>query len=126
MVETVGFCPRPGCRNRSKGPCEACRQRTQRHHDERRGTRTQRGYDNRWLTFSKARLARFPWCVGFPEGFHGAARVLAECTDHRIPLRQRPELKYVESNLQSLCFTCNTRKAVALEGGFGRAREATT
>jgi len=89
--------------------------------DERRGTRTERGYDNRWLAFSKARLSQNPWCVGYPKGYHGRNRVLAQCTDHIESLRKRPDLKFAEENLQSLCFECNTRKAVELEGGFGRA-----
>ena len=35
----------------------------------------------------------------------------SECVDHFIPIRDNPKLAYVNSNLISCCFQCNTLKA---------------
>lgn len=54
-------------------------------------------------------------------GAHGRLEV-----DHILPVRDRPDLGFVLSNLQSLCGSCHSRKT-RLEIGLGRddpAREA--
>ena len=110
------FCATPGCPRRvPHGHCAAHRQAKER----LRGTRQERGYTNEWLRYSKARLARHPWCVGYPAGIH-AIRTLADVTDHILSARQRPDLFWDETNHQSLCGNCNRTKAIELEGGFGR------
>jgi len=75
----------------------------------------------RWRKLSKLRLARNPWCAGFPPGVHGAVGKLADCTDHILPARLYPEKFFQEENLQSLCNTCNDLKRNEEEGGFGRS-----
>lgn len=117
MPEPRRFCSAPGCGELvAHGRCLRHRQ----HYERQRGSRHQRGYTNRWAQYSRARLARHPWCVGFPEGAHGTERVLADVTDHIHSARSHPELFWTESNHASLCRACNTRKAIQLEGGFGR------
>ena len=112
----LGICVEPGCPVRANGRCPAHR----RAKDQRRGTRHQRGYTNRWADYSKARLARHPWCVGYPVGHHAGLPVLATCTDHILSAKARPDLFWDEANHQSLCADCNSRKGIAEEGGFGR------
>ncbi len=113
----VGFCPRHGCGVRSNGPCKDHRRERQQVVDARRGSRHERGYTNKWAAYSKARLAEHPWCVGYPEPH--TIRTLATCTDHIQSGAAAPERFWDETNHQSLCRDCNTRKAIALEGGFG-------
>lgn len=106
--------------------------------EQRRGSAHQRGYTRRWSEYSKARLRRHPLCVGYPRGYHGytvvegengdeiinqtsdARLVLAEVTDHGESAAAHPELFWEPSNHQSLCTDCNKRKAIEVEGGFGR------
>ena len=114
-------CVTPGCPNRVKdGHCRQHQQKRQRVSDQARGTRHQRGYDNEWDRLSKRNLAAQPWCVGYPKGQHKPYTVLAEVTDHIIPIKRRPDLRLEPSNLQSLCSDCNRRKGIAEEGGLGR------
>lgn len=63
-------------------------------------------------------LARSPWCIGFPVGFHGKYREPATVADHRVTMKQggRSEL----ANYDPLCKRCNGAKAVALEGARPR------
>lgn len=67
-------------------------------------TRTQRGYDNNWLKFSRMCLAEEPYCrYCAREG-----RVtLAVVSDHIIPVRIAPDLRLTRSNVQSLCKHCH-------------------
>jgi 5-methylcytosine-specific restriction enzyme A len=81
-------------------------------YERARGTRTQRGYDNRWGRYSRARLARFPFCAWCGR--------LADVTDHIRSARAAPELFWNKSNHQSLCAECHARKTIADEGGFAR------
>jgi len=110
----LGYCTTPGCRNRADGKCPSC----SRTADIRRGTRHQRGYTNRWAAYSRARLARHPWCVGYPAHQHEGLAVLATCTDHIVSAKARPDLFWAEHNHQSLCAECNSRKNIAEEGGL--------
>jgi 5-methylcytosine-specific restriction enzyme A len=105
------FCTVTGCQARvSSGRCQAHQRQTQQVKDERRGTRHERGYTNRWAAYSQRRLAQHPWCVGYPQGRHDAAPVLASCTDHIQPARARSDLFWEPSNHQSLCRACNSQK----------------
>ena len=110
------LCATPRCSNRvTQGHCAQHR----RQKDLARGTRHERGYDRAWERLTQANLAAQPWCVGYPKGYH-KVRTLAQVTDHIVSIRERPDLRLVPSNLQSLCNDCNRRKGIALEGGFGR------
>lgn len=68
------------------------------------GTRTERGYDNVWLRLSRMCLTEEPYC-------RYCARlgrtVVAEVSDHIIPIRIRPDLRLVRANIQSLCKRCH-------------------
>src|SRR5678809_165520 len=110
------YCAEPHCGALVQhGRCQAHRQAKERD----RGTRQQRGYDDPWLHYSQMRLATHRLCVGYPLGTH-ALPTMATCTDHILPLKERPDLKYAEHNLQSLCAECHRRKTNELDGGFGR------
>ena len=96
--------------------------------DQARGTAQQRGYTYRWSQYSKAWLERYPLCGMRMDGALYAEHsqcvqqghpTVAECTDHIVALAHGGAM-YDPSNHQSLCLACNTRKAIAYEGGFGR------
>lgn len=119
LTAPVGYCSTPGCPNRAKGQCPD--------HAKARRQDRQTGWartnpllhTQRWRRYSKARLARHPYCVGFPRGVH-TIQTLAQCTDHRLPWRTHPDRFWDEANHDSLCLDCNKRKNIAEEGGFTR------
>ena len=65
----------------------------------------------RWAQLRARVLRQQPWCAD-PLGWHAAVQELrpAVQVDHIVPLRQRPELAYVRSNLQGLCHQCHAKK----------------
>ena len=87
--------------------------------EQQRPSAHKRGYTRRWGTYSQARLAKHPLCVGYPAGVHGELIVVATVTDHIEGAVAHPELFWEKTNHQSLCDDCNKRKAIELEGGFG-------
>jgi 5-methylcytosine-specific restriction endonuclease McrA len=99
--------------------CPTCtKARPRRHVDARRGTAHSRGYTARWARVSRSWLARYPWCGQRQDGALDAThsrcvqlgqRRVAQCVDHIIPLRDGGAL-VDPSNLQSLCFRCNSLK----------------
>lgn len=97
------------------GACQDCATARRNRADATRNTKHYRKLyrTHRWKLASQRNLARNPWCAGFPSGFHGADRVLAQCTDHIRPAHLHPERFFDEANHQSLCFDCNTRKGQA-------------
>lgn len=120
-------CRKPGCNKLSISTyCEVHAKKKeaelknqQREYEKLRGTRTERGYNNRWLKASKAfRTGKV--CVMCEK--RGVAK-LAECTDHIIPHKGDEELFWDETNWQPLCIACNTAKAASEEGGFGNMRK---
>jgi 5-methylcytosine-specific restriction enzyme A len=46
----------------------------------------------------------------------------AKVVDHIESIKQHPELRLVESNLQSLCWPCHNAKTNRFDGGFGNKR----
>lgn len=97
-------------------------------HDRLRGAAHQRGYTYRWAQHSRAWLARFPLCGMRADGLlhteHSRCAqegrvTAAECTDHIVAPKHGGDF-WDPQNHQSLCLPCNTRKAIELEGGFGR------
>ncbi|HMU15873.1 MAG TPA: HNH endonuclease signature motif containing protein [Thauera aminoaromatica] len=85
-----------------------------------RATRTERGYSNAWLRYSKRRLAEHPLCERCQaEGRYVAATV----TDHKLPHRGNGGLFWDPDNHQALCKCCHDSKTAREDGGFGnRAR----
>jgi 5-methylcytosine-specific restriction protein A len=78
--------------------------------DRKRGTPGERGYDQGWRVYSKARLREHPFCVLCKaEGKLVRARV----TDHIKPAYAFPELFLSENNHQSLCVKCNLNKSLS-------------
>lgn len=77
-------------------------------YDRARGSSTQRGYDSKWTAYAKRFRQHSPWCVMCQA--NGLIQ-LAEVVDHIKPAKHFPELFWDESNHQSLCIRCNTRKA---------------
>lgn len=75
---------------------------TTRRYDQQRGTRTERGYDNRWIKARAAYLAKHPLCVYCQRSGRVTA---AAIVDHVIPHRGDMQLFWDSDNLQSLCKT---------------------
>lgn len=102
-------------------PTQPGRKVQQQRYDESRGTRTERGYDNEWLAYSKTRLSLHPWCVRCLPRW-----VPATVTDHIVPPASDPtrydDLFRDPANHQSLCKTCHDSKTATDDGGFGRAK----
>lgn len=112
------FCSVPGCTVRAHGRCATHQQAqiaTERAYQASRLTRHARGYTNRWAAYSRGRLARAPWCVGYPAGCHPVP-ALAEVTDHIVSRERAPERFWDPTNHQSLCRGCNARKARVEDG----------
>ena len=68
--------------------------------DDSRGTSTERGYDSVWRKLRLSFLRRHPFCecdeckAGIPQR--------AEVVDHIQTIRDRPDLRLVESNLRAM------------------------
>lgn len=93
-----------------------------RSYDKQRGTRTQRGYDNRWLRARRRYLAANPLCRLCQQvGRTTAATVV----DHVVPHRGDRALFWDESNWQPLCKECHDSvKAQEERGGVMRGCDA--
>lgn len=121
MQASLRPCPVPRCPALTRGGrCDAHRTDRARRDIQRRGTAQERGYDYRWSQVSKAHLRQFPLCgmraadtfEGWRGECHAQGRIRkATCTDHIIPVSQRPDLMFDSRNHQSLCAQCNRVKA---------------
>lgn len=78
-----------------------------------------RGYTYRWHRLSRWYRAQHPFCVD-PFGVHGRLLELGEHVDHIVPLAAGGTDD--ESNLQTLCAACHSRKTVVCDGGFGNKK----
>lgn len=100
-------CRKPGCNNLSRNPfCELHTKKHQeqlkearRSFDKERGTRTERGYDNRWLRAAKAFRLENPLCVDCEKD--GIIK-LGDCVDHIIPHKGDEVLFWDRKNWQTL------------------------
>lgn len=112
------------CLRKITGPCPTCA----RKRDQARGTAHARGYTAEWADYSRRWLARYPWCGQRADGLRHAEhsrctrdlhQVRATVTDHIVAIKHGGA-RMDPRNHQSLCGPCNRRKAIELEGGFGR------
>ncbi|RAW69306.1 MULTISPECIES: HNH endonuclease [Morganellaceae] len=100
-------CHYPGCKQRVKsGRCKEHR----REQDRQRGTRTERGYSNRWGHYRLQYLKTYPLCVHcLQQGSYTPASIV----DHIIPIQGEADvLFWLASNHQALCHACHNRKTV--------------
>lgn len=90
-------CSVAGCPNLSvSGKCDE-------HRNSYRGKTAERGYDGAWQKLRLYKLQQDPICE-MKTHCNGAAAVEVH---HRIPIRFRPDLRLVMSNLQSACKPCH-------------------
>ena len=102
-------CTEPGCNKRVKaGKCDEHKQQARRQSDSRRGTRTERGYSNRWSEYRRHVLRANPLCVHcLKAGTYTAATIV----DHIIPIEGDTDvLFWPDTNHQALCISCHSRK----------------
>lgn len=92
-----------------------CQRAKAKAYDASRGTAASRGYGGSWRRESKAFLA----LPGNERCACGCRRV-ANCVDHIIAPKGDQELFWRRSNWRAMNLACNSRKAIATEGGFGR------
>lgn len=111
----AAFCAEPGCGVIvAHGRCPA--------HASARGSRHDRGYDNRWARRAAYFRAHFPLCGMRPNGrppvmsqcYDEGRTTIAAHVDHVVPHRGDPVLFWDElENWQALCASCHMRKTVA-------------
>lgn len=111
-------CRRAGCPElvRGGGYCEKHRRTVRQVKRSIQGERGESGewhglyYTERWREMRAAQLIREPYCRDC--GLHGV-RSIATDVDHIVPHRGNRTLFYDDSNLQSLCHACHSRKTMA-------------
>lgn len=69
-----------------------------------------------WKNARKRQLLHRPFCE---ECLKSGKRTAATIADHKVPIKQGGD-KYDASNLQSLCWSCHSRKSVEEGSRFGR------
>jgi 5-methylcytosine-specific restriction protein A len=70
-------------------------------------SRHEAGYDYDWVKFRRSYLMRHPLCVRCQA--RGRVTAAAEI-HHRRVLRDYPELRFEEENLEALCKSCHSRE----------------
>ncbi len=93
----------------------ACQRAKAKAYDASRGTAASRGYTGSWRKASAAFLAQ----PGNERCACGCGRS-ANMVDHKRAPKGDMALFWDRSNWQPFARVCNTRKAIASEGGFGR------
>ncbi|MBN7843655.1 HNH endonuclease [Providencia rettgeri] len=102
-------CSYQGCNKRVKsGRCDEHKREARRQQDSQRGTRTERGYSNRWGRYRLQYLKANPLCVHcLEQGTYTPAVIV----DHIIPIEGDSDvLFWPEYNHQPLCQSCHNRK----------------
>lgn len=92
-VQGSNYCPKHQLQSRTE---------TMKALDNLRPSAKDRGYDYQWAEFAKKYKEDHPTCDKCGSD--------TMAVDHIKPLRDYPELKYVDSNLQSLCRRCHLNK----------------
>jgi 5-methylcytosine-specific restriction protein A len=87
----------------------------------KRSTPADRGYNARWRRYSTEYRNRNPLCVEcMKRGKLTPVIGGMGCVDHIVPVTGPDDpLFWDESNHQSLCHTCHSRKTTTEDGGFG-------
>lgn len=110
----------PGCSTLVvSGRCEKHKAKDQekvRRYNRARYAEYQHLYGNEWKKARKAWLMEHPLCV---ECQKQGKVVPATVVDHIKPHKGDVGLFWDRGNWQSLCWSCNSRKAARDEGGFG-------
>ncbi|WP_086649270.1 HNH endonuclease signature motif containing protein [Gluconobacter sp. DsW_056] len=71
-------------------------------------------YDNRWRKVSREYRDRHTYCVKcWEKGVLTTEATSVLHVDHIIPVKDRPDLQYDESNFMCLCINCHTEKTLA-------------
>ena len=82
-----------------------------------RDERAQSFYESpAWKIARRKQLEAMPYCE---ECLKEGKRVKATIVDHIVPIRRGGE-RYASSNLQSLCWSCHSRKSVLEGSRFGK------
>ena len=102
--------------NNKERYCDAHLKQRQQQTDERRGTPTERGYDSRWQKARLLYLSEHPLCVMCLA--HDTVTA-GTTVDHVIPHKGNQELFWNESNWQTLCTSCHSKKTATTDGAFG-------
>lgn len=116
MIEPQTRCERPGCKNWAEPLSKTCKEHQQQYKKQRdalrnrwQGNAADRGYDSVWSNLSAIVRKEEPLCKRCLE--RGILKD-TDVTDHIVPIVVRPDLRLVRSNLQGLCYACNSEKMV--------------
>lgn len=112
-------CSYPGCPRLVEGRyCEEHQRLVNKQYNQYgRDTFTKSFYKTpEWLEAKAEQLAKHPYCA---ECLKMGKRERACMVDHIIPIKQGGD-KFAPSNLQSLCWSCHSRKSVEEGSRFGR------
>lgn len=96
-------CPHPGCPSAIPCPTHGSRSPSKLARNERDAPI----YDYRWKKVRDAYIATVPWCEPCKSQGRDAP---ARHVDHKIPVRERPDLRLVWENLQAICHDCHAEK----------------
>ncbi len=122
-VHPLKRCTYPGCRQRVKtGRCDEHKREASASLTAARGTRTARGYSNRWSRYRLMYLKAHPLCVNCEKvGRYVPAKVV----DHIIPIDGEVDvLFWPESNHQGLCPSCHSKKTTTQDPLTKQQRKA--
>lgn len=105
---------------RFQPPGKTIKAEQRKRYDQQRGTRQERGYDDEWYKVTRPRiLLRDLYQCQQCGRFVGMKKRDAH-VDH---IKAKAEGGSDEdSNLQTLCESCHSRKTVRQDGGYGRKR----
>lgn len=123
------ICRAPCCGKTIDAPgyCEKHKKAVQKQQDERRGSATERGYDNRWVKARAHYLRKHPLCENCRiNGRPVAANVVDHIEPHKLKdamdsgdperiARARALFWDSENNWTSLCTTCHNTVAQSCE-----------